>query len=88
MYDPEYPEDLGFTASPRFREKNRIDVRENEPQITVRRQQPLEAPTERDEGGYKNPDTSFKKPPNYIKSVTPGLKKFGWTTRKLQCLPK
>lgn len=70
MYDPEYPEDLDLTASPRFREKNRIEVRENEPRITVRRQRPLEAPTEKDEGGYKNPDTSFKKPSNYIKPAT------------------
>uniref|UniRef100_K1Q2R2 Uncharacterized protein n=1 Tax=Magallana gigas TaxID=29159 RepID=K1Q2R2_MAGGI len=62
-YDTEYPEDLGLTASPRFRDKKRIDVRENEPRITVRRQRPLEAPTEKDEGGYKNPDTSFNKPP-------------------------
>lgn len=58
------------TASPKFREKNRIDVRENEPRITIRRQQPLETPTEKDEGEYKNPDTSFKKPSNYIKPAT------------------
>lgn len=45
MDDPKYPEDLSLTTSPGLRIKNRKDVRENEPRVTVRRQRPLEAPT-------------------------------------------